>query len=96
MKTQHIVSGLLLICLTALLTGCGKQLEVRPVVLTKTVVEKVVVPSNLLEPCEVPGLYDVQTTGDLERVAQEAISATVCGNEDKAAIKEWQEEEVTQ
>lgn len=96
MKIQHIASGLTLLCLTVLLAGCGKRLEVRPVTLTKTVVEKVVVPSNLLEPCAVPGLYDVQTTGDLERVAQEAISATVCGNEDKAAIKEWQEEEVGQ
>ena len=73
-----------------MLTGCGKRLEVRPVVTTKTIVEKVNVPSNLLEPCKVPELDDVETTGDLERVAQEALAASACGNEDKAAIREWQ------
>jgi len=94
MKTRHIVNGLTLICLTVLLTGCGKRLEVRPVTVTKTVVEKVQVPANLLEPCELPELDDVQTTGDLERVAQEALAAAACGNADKSAIREWQEEEV--
>lgn len=77
-----------------LLTGCGKQLEVRPVVLTKTVVEKVQVPAELLEPCSEPNLDPITTTGDLERVALEGIASTRCGNDDKAAIKEWQEAEV--
>lgn len=94
MKTQHIVNGLVAICLLALLTGCGKRLEVRPVTPTKTIVEKVSVPTNLLEPCVLPELDDVKTTGDLERVAQEALSSAACGNEDKAAIREWQTEEV--
>lgn len=87
---KHIASGLILLCLTVSLTGCGKRLEVRPVVVTKTVVEKVDVPTFLLEPCEVPELDTVETTGDLERVAQEAITAAVCGNKDKTAIREWQ------
>lgn len=76
-----------------LLTGCGKRLEVKPIVTTKTVVEKVNVPSNLLEPCPLPELDAVQTTGDLEQVAIEAIAAAKCGNEDKDAIRTWQEEE---
>lgn len=77
-----------------LLTGCGKRLEVRPVTVTKTVVEKVEVPVALLEPCELPDLASINTTGDLERVAQNALSAAACGNADKAAIREWQEEEL--
>ena len=64
----------------------------KPVILTNTVIEKVNVPSNLLEPCEVPELDDVETTGDLERVALEAISAAACGNKDKAAVRQWQSE----
>ena len=74
----------------ALLTGCGKQLEVKPVTLTRTVIEKEKVPAELLKPCELPDLETVATTGDLERVAQAALQAARCGNEDKAAIKEWQ------
>lgn len=76
----------------ALLTGCGKRLEVRPVTITETVVEKVQVPANLLEPCPMPDLASINTTGDLERVAQDALSAAACGNADKAAIREWQSE----
>jgi hypothetical protein len=87
---KHIVSGLILLCLTVSLTGCGKRLDVRPVVLTKTVIEKVNVPSNLLEPCALPELDDVETSGDLEAVALEALAAARCGNEDKAAVREWQ------
>jgi len=75
-----------------LLTGCGKRLEVRPVTLTKTVIEKVVVPAELLKPCEEPDLDTIETTGDLERVALEGVAAARCGNEDKAAIREWQSE----
>ena len=37
-----------------------------------------------------PELDGVETTGDLETVAIAAIAAAKCGNEDKAAIKEWQ------
>lgn len=77
-----------------LLTACGTQLEVKPIVTTNTVVERVQVPSNLLEPCELPELDEVETTGDLERVAQEALAAATCGNDDKAAIREWREEDL--
>lgn len=79
-----------------LLTGCGKPLEVRPVTITKTVIEKVEVPSNLLEPCALPELDGVETTGDLETIAQESLAAAACGNADKAAIREWQAEEIEQ
>lgn len=72
------------------LTGCGKQLEVRPITVTRTVVEKVEVPPELLEPCELPDLDNVTTTGHLEAAAIAALAAAKCGNEDKAAIREWQ------
>lgn len=72
------------------LTGCGKRLEVRPITVTRTVVEKVEVPPELLEPCELPNLDNVTTTGNLEAVAIEALAAAKCGNEDKAKIREWQ------
>lgn len=91
---KHIALGLTLICLTVLLAGCGKRLEVKPVVLTKTVIEKVALPSNLLEPCSLPSLDGVRTSGDLENVAIQALAAARCGNEDKAAAREWQEEEI--
>lgn len=74
------------------LVGCGKRLEVKPIVLTKTVIEKVDVPSNLTEPCKLPELDQVETTGDLEAIAIESIAAARCGNEDKAKIREWQSE----
>lgn len=89
---KRIALGLTLICLTVLLTGCGKRLEVRPVTVTKTVVEKVQPPAELLEPCPIPDLDQVRTTGDLEAVAIEALQAAKCGNDDKAAIREWQSE----
>lgn len=94
MKIRLIANGLILLCLMVSLTACGKRLEVRPVVTTKTVVEKVQVPTNLLEPCSLPDLASITTTGDLERVAQEALSAAACGNADKQAVREWQKEEI--
>jgi hypothetical protein len=78
-----------LLCLTALLTGCGKRLEVKPIVTERIVVERVQVPAQLLEPCEIPSLDDLETTGDIEAAAIEALQAARCGNEDKAAIAEW-------
>jgi hypothetical protein len=56
------------------------------------VIEKVRVPAELLKPCAEPDLEAVTTTGDLERVALEGVAAARCGNEDKAAIREWQSE----
>lgn len=76
------------------LTACGKRLEVRPVTVTRTVVEKVQVPDQLLAPCPEPDLSIVETTADVERVAIEGVSAAACGNADKEAIREWQAEEV--
>jgi hypothetical protein len=37
---------------------------------------------------------DLETTGDLERVALEALSSLDTCNQDKKDIKEWQEAEV--
>ena len=53
-------------------------------------IEKESVPAELLEPCPEPNLDTLETTGDLERVALEAIAGVRCGNADKAAIREWQ------
>lgn len=79
----------MLLCLTVLLTGCGKRLEVRPVVVTKTVVEKVKPPTELLEPCPEPNLDVLETTGDLERVAIDALVALTFCNKDKERLREW-------
>ena len=76
-----------------LLGACAtKPPEVIRVPYETTVIEKVHVPSELLEPCPEPVLDTLETTGDLERVALEGIAAAKCGNADKAAIREWQSE----
>ena len=89
---KPIALGLTMLFLAVSLAGCGKRIVVRPITVTETVVEKVNVPSELLEPCEEPSLDQLETTGDLERVALEAIAAARCSNEDKAAIRKWQSE----
>ena len=96
MKILNIVSGATLLCLLVLLTGCVKDAEIIRVPVETTVVEKVTVPANLLEPCPTPDLDTLNTTGDLERVALEALAAADCGNDDKEAIREWQAEEIEQ
>ena len=96
MRILNTVSGAILLCLLALLTGCASDPEVIRVPVETTVVEKVTVPGNLLEPCERPSLDSLETTGDLERVALEALEYGDCGNADKEAIREWQAEEVEQ
>lgn len=74
-----------------LLTACGKRIEVRPpITITETVVEKVQVPAELLAFCEEPELAGVETTGDLERVAIDAVASLASCNVDKAKIREWQ------
>lgn len=57
----------------------------------KVVIEKVEVPDELLNPCPEPDLAALTTTGDLERVAAEAIVALTFCNKDKERIKEWNE-----
>lgn len=91
MKTLSIANGLTLLSLLALLIGCGAPNSNVIRVPVETVrVEKVKVPDALLEPCTLPDLDSLETTGDMERVANEALEAARCGNEDKAAIREWQ------
>ena len=79
-----------------LLTACGGKTSVVRVPVETTVIEKVRVPSALLEPCPEPKLAPLLTTGHLERVAQEALEAARCGNADKLAIREWQDQETDQ
>lgn len=75
----------------ASLTACGKRIDVRPpITLTEIVVEKVQVPAELLAFCEEPDLDAVETTGDLERVAVDAVASLASCNVDKAKIREWQ------
>jgi hypothetical protein len=63
-----------------------------PITITKTVVEKVKVPAELLAFCNEPDLDQVATTGDLERVAIDAVASLAACNVDKAKIREWQSE----
>lgn len=90
---RRIANGVILICLMVLLTACGlKEPQVIRVPYETIVIEKESVPAELLEPCEEPDLDTLETTGDLERVALAGVAAARCGNEDKAAIREWQSE----
>ena len=78
-----------------MLPACAaKPREVIRVPFETIKIEKERVPSELLEPCAEPDVDVLETTGDLERVALEALAGLRCGNADKAAIKEWQEEEL--
>lgn len=91
MKILPIVSGVILLCLMVSLTGCGKRVEVRPpITITETVYEKVQVPEELLAFCTEPDLDQIKTTGDLERVAVDAVASLAACNVDKAKIREWQ------
>lgn len=57
----------------------------------KVVIEEVKVPAALLEPCPEPDLASLETTGDLERIAAEAIVALTFCNKDKERLREWNE-----
>lgn len=88
---KHIASGLTLLCLMVLQTGCGKRLEVRPITPTKTIIEKVQPPAELLADCPEPGLEGLETTGDLEAFAIDAIVALTFCNKDKERLRGWTE-----
>lgn len=89
---KHIKLGAMLLCLMVWLPGCSttKPPQVIRVPFETIKIEKQVVPDGLLEPCQPPELEPLETTGDLERLANEALAAARCGNEDKAKIREWQ------
>jgi len=93
MLIRNTKSGAMLLCLLVLLPACAtKPPEVIRVPFETTIVEKVRIPAELLEPCREPDLDAVETTGDLERVAGEALASLVACNADKAAAREWQSE----
>jgi len=93
-STQTTRSGVILLFLMALLTGCGKAApEVIRVPFETVRIEKVRVPAELLRPCRVPAMVLLETTRDLERVAIQAIASIADCNADKAAIEAWSEEE---
>lgn len=72
------------------LSACGNSPKIIRVPVETTVYEKVQAPTELLEPCPLPELDSLDTNGDLERVAVEAIVALTFCNKDKERIKEWQ------
>ncbi len=85
-----IKHGLILLYLTVSLTGCAaRDLEVLRIPVEKTVIEKVYVPAELARPCPGPNLEAIETTGDIEAVALDALAALKVCDEDKAAIREW-------
>lgn len=91
---KYMLNGVTLLCLMVLLTACGKQVEVLRIPVTKTVIEKIQTPPELLRDCDGPNLDDLETTGDLEGVVIEALSALDVCSEDKKKIREWQEAEI--
>lgn len=89
---KNIKNGLILLCLLVLVSACAtKPPQVIRVPFKETVIEKVQVPAELLEPCKRADLDTLETTGDLERVALEAITYLEACDQDKTRIREWQE-----
>ena len=90
---KRIASGVTLLSLLVLLTGCATcEPEVIRIPYETIRIEKESVPAELLKPCSEPDLATLKTTRDLERAALSGIAAARCGNEDKAKIREWQSE----
>ena len=93
--TKLILHGVTLLFLMALLTACGRSTpEVIRIPVTKTVIEKIETPAELLRECRRPYMDPLETNGDIERALGEAILALDLCNEDKKKIKEWQEQEL--
>lgn len=69
-------------------------MEVLRIPVTKTVIEKIQTPAKLLHDCDGPDLDRLVTTGDLEGIAIEALSALDTCSEDKKKIREWQAKEL--
>ena len=89
---MNIKNGAILVSLLVLLSACASKPEVIRVPFETIRIEKVHAPAELLKPCREPSLDSLETTGDLERVAGEAVASLVACNEDKAALREWQSE----
>lgn len=91
---KNMLRGVTLLCLTALLIGCGpRKLDVIRVPFETTKIEKVRVPDELLRQCRTPNLDQLETSGDIERVAIEALGSLEACNKDKERIRIWQEAE---
>ena len=90
---KRTLSGVGLLCLVVLLTGCAtRKPEVMRIPVTTTVIEKITTPAALLEPCPEPDLDYLETTGDIESVAIKALASLTACNEDKEKIRAWQED----
>lgn len=85
------VRGVILLSLPALLIACSGQPEVIKVPVTRTVVEKVYPPSELLVACPAPELDSLETSGDLEAAASDALIALTKCDADKRKLREWAE-----
>ena len=91
---KRTLLGVMLLYLMVSLTGCGTQPpQVIRVPFETTVIEKVKVPDELLRQCRSPNLDSLDTTGDIEDVAIEALASLATCNEDKERIRDWQEED---
>lgn len=74
------------------LTGCATPApEVIRIPIEITVIEKVYVPTELARHCPGPNLVTIETSGDIEGIAIEALVALNLCNQDKAGIRAWQE-----
>lgn len=92
---KNMLRGVLCLSLMVSLSGCGKSTPaVIRIPVTKTVIEKVKTPDELLRECARPSLADLETNEDLERILGEALVSLDTCSEDKRKIREWQEESV--
>jgi len=92
---KNTLHGVMCLCLLVLLNACGSSTpQVIRIPVTKTVIEKVTTPHELLRDCPEPNLDTLETNQDIERALGEAIVALDVCTDDKRKIRSWQEEEV--
>lgn len=92
---KHMLLGVTLLFLLVLLIGCATpKPDVIRIPFETIVIEKVRVPDELLRQCRSPNLDSIETTGDIEGVAIEALASLETCNQDKERIRAWQEVEL--
>ncbi|WP_371824089.1 Rz1-like lysis system protein LysC [Hahella sp. HN01] len=80
---KSIASGLALVCLMTLQTGCA-----RTRLITQTQTIKQFPPEVLMQPCDIPA-FSGSTNADLVVYIERLIASLRMCNADKSALREW-------
>jgi len=92
---KRTLLGVTLLFLMVSLVGCATpKPDVIRVPFETIVIEKVGVPDELLRQCRTPNLDSIETTGDVESVAIEALASLETCNQDKERIRAWTKEQL--